>query len=277
MNLTDTSESAELKFKQILVDFFISVYDEKSLTSHGIEHHRRVWNYAKELTELTEVPDLKHDIINPRNLIIACYLHDIGMSVDPGLRHGHHSRDMCIRFLEMNHLEKSDFQDVLLAIEKHDNKEYKTSSGIIDLLTILSVADDLDAFGLTGVYRYSEIYLRRGIRPEEIGYKIMKNADGRFENFKNIFGFSEKLLQKHRMRYKTLINFFTEYNKQAGSYNFGSMNPYGYCGVIEVLSDDLQKNIPIAAICHEKEIYSNDQVIRCFFKELAAEFNSLVI
>ena len=33
--------------------------------------------------------------------------------------------------------------------------------------TILSVADDLDAFGFTGIYRYLEIYLTRGINPED--------------------------------------------------------------------------------------------------------------
>ena len=52
MNLTGTIESAEREYKQILEDFFISVYDEKSLTSHGIDHHRRVWNYAKDLFRL---------------------------------------------------------------------------------------------------------------------------------------------------------------------------------------------------------------------------------
>jgi hypothetical protein len=31
------------------------------------------------------------------------------------------------------------------------------------MLTILSVADDLDAFGYIGIYRYIEIYLERGI------------------------------------------------------------------------------------------------------------------
>ena len=38
-----------------------------------------------------------------------------------------------------------------------------------DLLTILSVSDDLDAFGYIGIYRYTEIYLTRGIDPEKIG------------------------------------------------------------------------------------------------------------
>jgi hypothetical protein len=41
MNLNGIIESAELQFKQILEEFFIAVYDEKSLSSHGIDHHRR--------------------------------------------------------------------------------------------------------------------------------------------------------------------------------------------------------------------------------------------
>ena len=58
-----------------------------------------------------------------------------------------------------------------------------------DLLNILSVADDLDAFGYTGIYRYSEIYLTRGISPKEIGNLIRENASRRYHNFEKIFGF----------------------------------------------------------------------------------------
>ena len=84
MNLTVTIESAELQFKQILEEFFISVYDENSLYSHGIDHHRRVWNYSKQL--LTIHTGKNHPGISqlPAKLIIASYLHDIGMSVETG-------------------------------------------------------------------------------------------------------------------------------------------------------------------------------------------------
>ena len=52
MNSTGIIESAEKQYKQILEGFFISVYDEKLLPSHGIDHHRRVWNYSKELLKI---------------------------------------------------------------------------------------------------------------------------------------------------------------------------------------------------------------------------------
>jgi HD superfamily phosphodiesterase len=124
MNLTIFIESAEQKFKQILEDFFVSSFDEKSLTSHGIDHHRRVWNYSKELLHLfAEKNPLLHQQL-PAKLIIASYLHDIGMTIETGIRHGKYSRDFCIQFLIQNNLPVDDYIDVLEAIENHDNKEY---------------------------------------------------------------------------------------------------------------------------------------------------------
>ncbi len=76
---------AEEKYKNKLEEFFKSVYDEKSLCSHGIDHHRRVWNYAKELLLSNDNKDVINESGFPEKLIIACYLHDIGMSVDPGI------------------------------------------------------------------------------------------------------------------------------------------------------------------------------------------------
>src|SRR5665647_1729436 len=99
MNITGTIESAEKQFKQILEDFFISVYNEKSLCSHGIDHHRRVWNYAKDLIRLIPLMNKNQIIRLPSETIIACYLHDIGMAVDHGPIHGKHSRDLCLSLI----------------------------------------------------------------------------------------------------------------------------------------------------------------------------------
>ena len=125
MNLTGQIESAELQFKQILEDFFISVYDEKSLPSHGIDHHRRVWSNAKELTENIPFRNSDPALRLPSKLIIACYLHDIGMSVDQGIRHGQFSKEICITFLKENKLTEEDYYDVLETIENHDLKDYQ--------------------------------------------------------------------------------------------------------------------------------------------------------
>ena len=269
--MTVNFESAELRYKQILEDFFVTVYNEGSLPSHGIEHHRRVWKYARELALLLD----KHQFLTDHKiiykLIIACYLHDIGMSVDAGIKHGIHSRNLCIRFLTENSIPVTDYQDLLEAVENHDNKEYVTSENISDLLTILSVADDLDAFGFIGIYRYSEIYLARGINLKEIGILIKENASKRFNNFEKIFGFDKEIVQKHKKRYDILYNFFSEYNNQAETYKFEGTQPSGYCGVIELLKDAKHQN----GVLNNSETllkkYSDDPAIHWYFSELELE------
>ncbi len=52
MNLNRIIESAEKQYKQILEDYFVSVYNERSAPSHGIDHHRRVWKYSGELLKV---------------------------------------------------------------------------------------------------------------------------------------------------------------------------------------------------------------------------------
>ena len=271
MNLTRLIESAEDKYKQILEEYFMSVFDEKSLTSHGIDHHRRVWGYSKELLPL--IPYKNTDQISqlPSKLIIACYLHDIGMSVDSGTRHGIHSRNFCLQFLAKNNLPENDFPEVLEAIEYHDNKDYSDNIPSGDLLTILSVSDDLDAFGYTGIFRYAEIYLTRGINPGNFGHLIRENSKKRFDNFVKIFEYDSEIVQKHIKRYYTLDNFFERYNEQLPSYQFGTKDPSGYCGVIEIIQFMMKNNLQLKVFFKEPKKYSQDPVIIWFFDELASE------
>jgi len=271
MNLTGRIESAELEFKQILEDFFVSVYNDESLPSHGIAHHRRVWNYARELLICIDQQDFITDPFLPENLIIASYLHDIGMSVDPGIKHGHHSKDLCRKFLKSNNLDESNYSDLLSAIENHDNKDYNITSGKFDLLTILSVADDMDAFGFVGIYRYTEIYLTRGVSLEELGHLIIKNATQRFNNFINVFGTIDSVVLKQKERYNTLKVFFDSYNLQVKCYNFNTKEPSGYCGVIEMLSKMIIERKEVKEIYLFAENNTDDQVIKWFFKSLGSE------
>jgi HD superfamily phosphodiesterase len=271
MNLSGTIESAEKEFKQILEDFFISVYNEKSLSSHGIDHHRRVWNYSKELLKIISLKNSDQISQLVSELIIASYLHDIGMSVDPGIRHGKHSRNLCTQFLVKNNLPQNDWQVVLETIENHDNKDYNGKTNMNELLTILSVADDLDAFGFTGIFRYSEIYLTRGIDPEEIGYLIRENAEKRFDNFVKTVGSESEIVQKHRMRFNILDNFFLRYNEQIPSYHFGTNNPTGFCGVIEIILSIMNDKLNLKNFIMDSDKYSNDRLISWFFTGLEKE------
>ncbi|MGD0341861.1 MAG: HD domain-containing protein, partial [Bacteroidales bacterium] len=187
---------------------------DKRLWSHDLSHHRRVWEYARELLQNIGPEEINTNNLFIEKLIIACYLHDIGMSVDTGERHGRHSRKLCEQFLAENDLNPSDYTDVLDAIENHDNKDYTDSPVNDRLLMLLSVADDLDAFGYIGIYRYIEIYLARGIQPDKIGSIIRDNAARRFRNFESIFGRFPELISKHRIKFLVLDNFFKEFNSE---------------------------------------------------------------
>ena len=206
---------SEDTYKDLLEDYFTSVYPAGKLPSHGLEHHHRVWEYAKELLHYIE-KDHSIDQIFIDKLLIACYLHDIGMSVNTGERHGRYSKDICKKFLVEQNLDENDYKDLLSAIENHDNKEYSGSEKKDLLLTVLSAADDLDAFGEKGISRYLEIYRTRGIEPYRIASSIRDNASKRFENFQRHFGKYPDLVAKHRKRYLLLYNYFNE-NHQAQS------------------------------------------------------------
>ena len=273
MDLTGSIESAEKKYKQILEDFFISVYTEKYLSSHGIDHHRRVWNYAKDLIRLIPLKNNGQISRLPSEAIIACYLHDIGMSVDQGVKHGKHSRDLCKRFFAENKIPESNWLEVLEAIEIHDNKDYISNASINELLTILSVADDLDAFGLTGVFRYTEIYLAREIGLDKMGYMIRENAQKRYDNFIKTFGSVDELVVKHWERYYLLDMFFTKYNEQLPCYQFGTTHPSGFCGVVEIISSILKNNLRLKDFYTEPKKHTSDPLILWYLVELEKELS----
>jgi hypothetical protein len=217
MDILNTPGLAENMYQQALEVFFARKWGNRMLFSHDISHHRRVWSFARELLISTENKSNPHSLDFYGKILIACYLHDLGMTVTTGADHGFHSRNLAAEFLSgLNH-DLSGWTDMLDAIEKHDNKEY--SSGLEEknnILVILSVADDMDAFGHMGIYRYLEIYIERGVPPEKIADEIRKNAANRFRNMESWFGKHTVLIEKHRKRYLILDNFFREFGSEAG-------------------------------------------------------------
>jgi hypothetical protein len=205
--------------------------------------------------------------------LIACYLHDIGMEVDPGERHGIHSRRLCEQFLTLNNLKFSDFQDVLEAIDNHDNKEYSGSVTNNKLLLLLSVADDLDAFGYTGIYRYLEISISRGLDQVDVGNHIIENVQKRFDNFVKSFGYADELVQIQKIRFNILRNFFMNYNKSVSSYSFRGSNPYGYCGISEIFFKMQAEKKVLKDWLNEPGNFLDDKIITDFFKGLKKELS----
>jgi hypothetical protein len=266
IHITDKS------LKEHIESFFLSVYPANHLISHGLEHHKRVWNYANELLNFSSRSLIESDPLFIQKLMIACYFHDIGMASDYGVNHGTTSMNLCIEFLKKHNLDTQHYTDVLEAINNHDDKDYRLSLHMNSLLKILSVADDLDAFGFTGIFRYSDIYLRRNVIPAELGNRIRENASSRFQNFMKSDELSKDLFGKHSDRFRILDEFFIKYNRQVVGYVFGTTKPSGYCGVVDIIKSKLDNS--------EKDIFSNifvkyskDPVISWFFKGLTAELN----
>ena len=210
MNLKIDAEKVERRLRHKLENYFKDHYNEERLPSHGLDHHRRVWEFAKEILKYNK-EDI-HNIEFLEKLLIASYLHDIGMSEDYGVKHGYLSRKLAEDFILTNNLKVSEYNDVLYSIEYHDNKEYNKGIHSNVILEILSLADDLDAFGETGISRYTEIYLARGIPKEHLGYAVLENAEVRFANFELFTGRRSLLYKKHKKRYLVLKSYFENYN-----------------------------------------------------------------
>lgn len=172
-----------------LEEFFIRQFRHACLPSHDFEHHQRVWHNAKSIAgELTKT-GYSFTAEFMLQLHVACMTHDIGMSVNIGENHGRESSKLCKQFMTLAEVPLHLQEDILFAVENHDRKEYSQEYPVNSLFTILSVADDTDAFGYTGLYRYIEIYSARGVPFPEMGRAIISNAKGRYSHMVKMFGF----------------------------------------------------------------------------------------
>ena len=79
MKIPESFLSAENLYQGKLEVFFKSVFDESGLLSHGLAHHTRVWNFAREIISLDSFRYLADDKRFVEKLIIACLLNDKGM------------------------------------------------------------------------------------------------------------------------------------------------------------------------------------------------------
>jgi len=116
---------------------------------------------------------------------------------------------ICENYFDHNNIEKPEnFIQILDAIEKHDDKNYTNKQAPKSILSILCTADDIDAFGLIGVIRYSEIYMLRGLNMNQLSDSVIKNLDKRFTHFESTYKFLPYLYEKQYKKYQITRKFF---------------------------------------------------------------------
>jgi len=177
--------SLEAHWMPLIVPFITQLFKKHPIPSHDHLHHLRTWQHAKKLLTAVTTQYSTPDIL-PEQLILASLFHDTGLSQTVEENHGKKSAQICQQYFTESPLPESDFYQVLEAIAHHDDKTYKNKPrNPAHLYTLLTTADDLDAFGALGVVRYIEIYSMRGINHPELPNKAFNNLNQRFIHFRS--------------------------------------------------------------------------------------------
>lgn len=134
------------------------------------------------------------------------------------------------------------------------------------------MADDLEAMGTIGVYRYAEIYLMRQMELSELGSRILENAEVRYENLKQSCSLCQVLMRSCYSEFEVLRNFYQEYNTQL----LLELSPeHVYAGSLGVINyiRTLGMEEKIRPEYLSKHIAQEDATVKSFFKTLSNELD----
>ena len=249
--IRDTIRRTETRWYSVLFRHCADLFEGVFLPSHDHVHHSRVWFWARSLLHQLERSGFRISEEIPEQLIIAAFFHDTGLTRTSGEEHGRASRQLCEEFFNyagrgVRQPDKASYQAILDAIEHHDDKSLKTriadvrSAELPDLLNLLSAADDLDAFGIMGIYRYAEIYLLRGFEPEQLPLKVSRNVRNRFDNLKSTFVEPAEFLRVQEKRFRQVYDFYLRLSQAfAGRNEKPSWEPV----LIEIFQDSLGRGV----------------------------------
>ena len=211
MNLNQQLAVAESKylsrFYKACQDFFSSCH----MPSHDHTHHLRVWQYCKQLLTHAEIQGHSFSDNFIEALLAATLFHDTGLSRITDERHGPEGTELFKRYIANN----PDVQLVILdeaveAIRMHDLKSPSSLSNAFGIASILTICDNLDAFGYIGAYRYAEIYLIRGIGSAEIPTRSLQNIEMRFASFEQHYAQLPHFYEEQRQRYLQACSVFND-------------------------------------------------------------------
>ncbi|MCK5692768.1 MAG: HD domain-containing protein, partial [Bacteroidales bacterium] len=234
-------DRAEETWLDALYDHAKALFQKSPLPSHDHTHHMRVWNLSKSLLREIATFNSRIDQSLVEGVLIATFFHDLGMATSTREDHGRLGSECCMSwFRDRGRTKPERFEEITRAIELHDRKDlqmYKSFSPDTapEILGILSVADDLEALGIIGIFRYTEIYLERNIPLEELGTRILANVLTRFEHLSDGCRLCDRMLEKYRQQYDELWLFFQEYNIQLKAVSQVDAVSSGPLGVINYI------------------------------------------
>ncbi|RLD50516.1 MAG: hypothetical protein DRI97_16930 [Bacteroidetes bacterium] len=255
-----------------------SLFSDGSLPSHDHTHHQRVWNLSKSL--LREISQLNSSLDQSlvEGVLIAAFFHDLGMVSSTREDHGKLGSELCENWFRKNELAAPDrFEEILDTIEMHDIKDKRSYSKITPyeqpaILSLLSIADDLEAFGTIGIYRYAEIYLMRNITLSQLGDRILANAEGRYQNLLESCDMFESIIENYHKEYAVLRDFYHSYNRQLLIESSPAIVFDGPLGVINYIRTlGIEKRI--GPEYFPDSIENKDTIVKNYFRNLKNELD----
>lgn len=255
-----------------------SLFSTTFLPSHDQHHHQRVWEICKSLLREIE----KYNVLPGEDLIegllLASWFHDAGMSIDPGEKHGSLGREIFEAFIAgTEEPEPPFYEDILEAIALHDSKDpllygQLKKGETPDILSLLSAADDLDALGCVGIYRYSEIYLTRGVSADQLGKLVLANVYKRFRNIRESFADFPGLMDDYLGKYLEIEAFFNRYNQALLLGPEVDPEQWGELGIISCIRDfSLEQKIRPEDISSQPGLEDMGNTLISYFKKLRNE------
>jgi len=267
---------AEITWLDSLYSNAKRVYAKASMPSHDHTHHQRVWKLSKILLlEISRInPHVDQDLVD--GVIVAAFFHDLGMVHSMKEDHGALGAELCKTWFRENALAVPDrYEEVLNAIELHDIKERGSYPKITaderpGILSLLSMADDLEAFGIIGIYRYAEIYLMRHIPLSHLGDRILSNARSRYQSLQESCGACGKVMEICQMDYSILKDFYQSYNLQLKQGISPDTVFVGHLGVINYIrTRGMEEQIGPEHFSNLLE--SDDAIVNTYFRTLKNE------
>ncbi|MEA1897018.1 MAG: hypothetical protein U9N53_05070 [Bacteroidota bacterium] len=208
---------AENKWLNKLYEFIKFSFAQYRLPSHDETHCLRSWVFAKKLFYAIDHLNIPIPYSDIENALIAIFFHDLGMTESLHSEHGQISKQHCEKYFHKNSkLKPKGLEDILNAIEVHDDKSYtnvQNKSLPSSVFSILPAADDLDALGYAGIFRYWEIYTLRKIPENEVPEKVLANLEARYSYFSTRFSFLNSFLSEQQKRYEIIKSFYTDVEK----------------------------------------------------------------